>query len=128
MITFNKEKLEALNNLALYAGDKHSIEIIEGFEIIMRIEENMRFIHDALKDKDFTEKHKIDLLQKIDEDEIFYFSVNIQVKKADLILGNEYRGECFYKSAADFVTSGCYEQMRNKAIEEAKNKLKELAL
>ena len=68
-----------------------------------------------------------EIQRKIDDGELEWFCAKVVAEKCGVELAWAYLGNCVYKTYHDFVDSGYYADMRDAVIEEAKEKIKELA-
>jgi hypothetical protein len=80
-------------------------------------------------DWDFeTEQDRLDLLEKIDNGTLVYFSARVEAIKCGLVLATDYLGGCCYESVQAFVDEGGYYQdMVDAVILEAGEMIEELS-
>lgn len=99
----------------------------EGFDIVVSVD-----YEDIPLDCLFDDEEEIkQLAEKIDSGELLYFVVRVQAMKAGIELGVEYLGGNIYSDYKNFLEDNYFEDLADRAIEEAKkelpNLLKELA-
>lgn len=68
-----------------------------------------------------------ELLAKIDDGTYMWFAAKVTASKAGVVLGTDYLSCCCYESFGDFLEDAYAVDMRDAAIEEARDTLKRLA-
>ena len=101
------------------------IEEKDDFKIVLTAEPEYTPPQDLIDFK--TTEQENEYLEKINNGEIGWFCAKIAVCKYNLELASEYLGGCEYLSLTDFKeNSGYYEDLRDEAIKEAREKLREI--
>ena len=68
-----------------------------------------------------------DICRKIDNGFYQWFIVRVEAYKHGILLGSDYLGGCLYQSYEEFLEDGCYGDMVDQAIIEAKANINKLA-
>jgi hypothetical protein len=67
------------------------------------------------------------MIKDIDSGRLYWFIARVEAFKNGILLTSEYLGGNLYEDPTDFIReSGCYEEMKNTVIEDAKQVIKKL--
>ena len=67
-----------------------------------------------------------EICRKIDNGTYVWFIARVEAFKHGILLGTSYLGGNLYDDAKEFIRDGCYEDMMQEAIQEAKKNLEML--
>jgi hypothetical protein len=112
--------------------EKYGMERCEGFDIVFSVAPEDIHPADCFDDsidlETGTPYHDIpEMIRRIDNGTLSWFVARVEAYKNGVLLASEYLGGNLYEEPTDFISdSGYYEDMKDTAINEAKETIKKL--
>lgn len=101
------------------------IETVNGFDVFFTPLEDHGNPTEDMEYQDAKNIHK-----QLKSGELIHFCAMVTVEKCGIKLSTQYLGSCIYECHSDFHTkykTGYFDQMKNEAISEAKETIKQLS-